>query len=68
MTNSRKLKARMLEKGISRNTLSKALNISLTSLSYKLNNKRQFTASEICTICDILAIPSAEISEYFFNK
>jgi len=44
-----------------------ALGISRASLSLKLNNGSEFTASEIRKACELLDIPVAEIGDYFFT-
>ena len=44
--------------------IAKKLNISYQSLSYKINNKTDFKASEIQTLCDILKITDKD--QYFF--
>lgn len=54
-----------MEKGIDRKVIAKKLGISLTSLSYKLNNKTQFKASEIQVLSEILEI-NYEKDKYFF--
>ena len=64
MTNTKLLKAKMVEKGYTLATLSKKIGISRTSMSYKINGKREFTAKEIYSICLTLNITNKEI--YFF--
>lgn len=66
MTNSLKLKGRIIEKGYTITTLSKEIGISYTSLSYKINNKREFNQREITFICNVLDIKDSERSSYFF--
>lgn len=66
MTNSLKLKGRIIEKGYTITTLSKEIGISYTSLSYKINNKREFNQREITSICNLLDIKDSERSSYFF--
>ena len=48
-------------------TFAKALGMSKTSLSMKLNGKGDFTQSEIMKACNLLDIPNEEINVYFFN-
>ena len=45
-----------------------ALGISKASISAKLNNKVDFTQSEIRKSIILLKIPENEVSLYFFNK
>lgn len=66
MTNSLKLKARILEKGFTFQKLAKEIGISYQSMSYKINNKREFNQTEIFNICRILEIDENERSAYFF--
>lgn len=65
MTNTLKLKALMVEKGFTQEQLAKKLGISEQSLNYKINNKREFKASEITIMIDLLKITN--VSEIFFN-
>lgn len=66
MTNSLKLKARIIEKGYTLTTLAKLIGISYQSMSYKVNNKREFNQTEISSICSALDIKDRERSAYFF--
>lgn len=63
-TNTRKLKAKMVECGVSASELSQIIGISRQSFSMKLNNKADFRATEIKTICDVLRID--DVTPYFF--
>jgi DNA-binding helix-turn-helix protein len=67
MTDTKKLKARMVENGILLDTLAKKVGISRASLSYKINNKRQFSAEEIRDISSELQLKSEEIQQIFLN-
>ncbi len=66
MTNTNKLKARIIEKGYTQEEIAKKLGRSIASLNYKLNNRREFTANEFLAICKILSIEDP--FEYFFVK
>ena len=68
MTNTNKLKAIMVERGYTQERLANALEISPTTLNYKLNNKREFLASEISKITHLLLIDSEQVSDIFFNE
>ena len=46
----------------------KAMGISKSGLSAKLNNRRDFTSDEIVKACKLLEIPAAEIPLYFFQE
>lgn len=62
-----KLKVRIRRYYGSQEEFSKSLNLSATSLNYKLNNKRCFTQEEIYTMIERLDIKKLEIKEYFFT-
>ena len=66
MTNTGKLKAKLLEKGYTIQKIANEIGISYQSFSYKLNNKREFVASEIDKLCKILDISDKDA--YFFTK
>lgn len=65
--NYQKLKGRMVEKMESQETLARKMNISKTTINFKLNNKIPFKQDDIIIVSDILEIPKSEISEYFFT-
>lgn len=64
MTNTKKLKARLVEKGMSQTEAAKAIGISYQSFNNKLRNALEFKASEIEKLCDILDISDKDA--YFF--
>lgn len=66
MTNSLKLKGRIIEKGYTLARLAKKIGISYQSMSYKVNNKREFNQTEISAICSALDIEDDKRSAYFF--
>lgn len=68
MTNTKKLKARMVEYGFTQKPIAKRLGISTQSFNYKLNGKLQFKGNEIAILCEILNIESNDIPEYFFVR
>lgn len=65
--NVNKLKARMVEKGITGQTLAKLMNLSEATIYDKLNNKIEFKRSEIERLCELLTIPAENIVDYFFS-
>ncbi|MCE5342637.1 MAG: helix-turn-helix domain-containing protein [Eubacteriales bacterium] len=65
MTNTLKLRALMLEKGFTQGQLAKTLGISEQAMNQKINNKREFKASEIATLLEVLSVEN--IGEVFFN-
>ena len=66
MVDSLKLKAAMLAQGITAEVLADNIGISQQSLSYKINNKREFKATEIKKICDILSLSLQDRELIFF--
>lgn len=64
MTNTNLLKGKIMEKGLTIQSLANKVGISHTSMSYKINNKRCFTATEIYNISSILGITNKD--KYFF--
>lgn len=63
-----KLKGRIKEKVNTQEKFAKELNISVPSLIKKLNNKSQFTQTEINKARTILDIPNADLNIYFFSE
>ena len=45
----------------------KAMDLSKTTLSYKLNGKTQWRQNDIIKACDLLNINDGEISHYFLK-
>lgn len=68
MTNTLRLKAMMMEKGLTQEQLAKRLNISEQTMNYKINNKREFKASEIQALTKILDIPNVDVDGIFFAR
>ena len=64
--NYAKLLGKIRECGFTQATLAKAIGISKSTLSAKLNNLNWFTTSEIIAICDALNIAHKDIPLYFF--
>lgn len=60
-----RLKGRMAEMGMNMSAMANALGISRTSFSLKMNGKREFTLTELRTICKVLNITDAD--PYFFD-
>lgn len=61
------LKAKMLINNDTGIELSKALDISETTLSAKLNGKSEFTRSEIAKIKERYKLTATEVDNIFFN-
>lgn len=60
MTNSIMLQHKIIDANINKKELAQSLNISATALYSKLSNEREFKASEICKIKEILNLSDAE--------
>lgn len=68
MTNGRFLKAAIIKNGYTAGTLADSIGLSRQSMSYKLNNKRKFTANEISVISEKLNLSLEEKEEIFFGN
>lgn len=66
MTDTVEFKIALVKIGMSMNELAKKIGISRTSLSYKVNNKVEFTAKEIHAIRNCLNLTEAEMNKIFF--
>lgn len=65
----RELKGRIIARYGNCGNFAKAINMSRSQISDRLNNKIQFRPEEIYIICapDVLDIPEAEIGRYFLT-
>lgn len=63
-----KLKGRIIEKNFTMEEIAKAIKISKTSFSYKINNIRDFNLREVDALIKQLDIPAEEIENYFFKQ
>ena len=61
-----KLLGRIKEYGFTQKRIASEIGISVSTLSFKLNNKAFFTQNEIRKICVLLEIETAEVGVYFF--
>lgn len=64
MTNEKKLKALIVEKGFTQVMIAKMLGMSFQSLNNKLSNKTEFKSEEIKKLAAILKIKDKDV--YFF--
>ena len=62
-----KLLGRIKEFGFTQDKMASEIGVSVSTLSFKLNNKAFFSQKEIRKICDLLGIEIAEIGIYFFT-
>lgn len=60
------LKGRIRAKYKTQEAFATDMGMCIASLSKKLNNRTEWTRSEIEKACDLLGIPLTEVSTYFF--
>lgn len=68
MTNKEEFRVALIKARMTMADLAKAIGISSASLSYKVNNKRDFMASEIKKIADLLRLTPEESTKIFFAE
>ncbi len=61
-----KLRGKIVEKFGTQDKFAEAAKITPGTLSQKLNGKSDFTRLEILKWCELLEIPTQDISDYFF--
>lgn len=67
MTNTLKLKSAMEKSGLSQGLIAELLGISAQVLEAKVNGDREFMASEIRRLYDILNLTNQSVMEIFFQ-
>lgn len=66
MVNTRKVKARVIELGLTQKDIAKDMGLDYTALNLKLNNKRRLYIDEVGKLCKILKIGTKEdLHDYF---
>lgn len=68
MTNTSKLRGRIVEKGFTLESFSEAVGMTRQTLRHRLDGTREFKVSEIQRSCEVLSISRDEIGDYFFAK
>ena len=68
MTNTAKLKAKIVEKGMVQEEIAQALGMTIATFNYKVNNKREFKASEIKKLSEHLCLTVEEVNTIFFAE
>lgn len=68
MVNTLKLKARMVEFGLTQKDISKVLNIAPSTVSLKINNVRPMCLNEADILANTLKINTMQFGEYFFSS
>lgn len=66
MTDTKLLKAKLLLKDMTIESLAKAIGMSCAALSYKINNRRDFSISEVAKIRNVLGLNPEECDRIFF--
>lgn len=66
MTNTAKLKAVIVEKGMLQEQVAMQLGMTSATFNYKVNNKTEFKASEIKKLSEILKLTDDEVIAIFF--
>ena len=66
MTNTNELRAAITRKGMTQEQVADILKISVPTMNYKVNNKREFKATEIKALIDLLEIPEDKVNMIFF--
>lgn len=65
--NLKKIKGRVIEKGLTLQQLAPMVELSEGSVYDKFNGKCSFKREDIEKLCKVLEIPKEEIAEYFFD-
>ena len=68
MTNTKKLQGKMREKNLTILILSRKMGLSPTGLFNKIHNRREFLASEIFKMGEILGITDVEMRDIFYGE
>ena len=68
MTNTLKLKAVILERGFTQEQIAEMLGMTIATFNYKVNNKREFKASEIKKLSEHLCLTAEEVNAIFFAE
>ena len=68
MTNTNKLKARIVEKGFTMESLAQAVNLSCPTIRRKINGKQDFRVSGIKAFCRALSLDLTDVPAYFFSE
>lgn len=68
MAKTNKLKALIVEQGLTQNKVAKAIGIDKTTLSRKINNSTPFTIEEAKQIAKLLKMSGEQATEIFFDQ
>ena len=67
MTDTNKLKGKIVENGFTITSLAKKIKTSKTTLSQKVNNKIKFSQTDMRTLSKVLCLTGDEIKDIFLN-
>ena len=68
MVNALKIKARIVELGLTQKDVAKELKLATPTVNQKINNVRSMNLDEAFKLSKILKIDVAEFPKYFFNQ
>lgn len=68
MTKTLELKALLIRQNLNQEQVAKELGITVPTFNYKLNNKKEFKASEIKKLSEILQMTAEEVNNIFFAE
>jgi transcriptional regulator with XRE-family HTH domain len=68
MVNTNKIRARLVELGLTQEDLAKAIGIAPCTVNQKLNNIRPMKLREANIIAEVLEIEDADFRAYFFAE
>jgi transcriptional regulator with XRE-family HTH domain len=68
MINSQKIKARIIELGLTQEGVAKRIKMSQSSLNCKINNVRPMTTTDAENLCSVLKISDNDFGDYFFYR
>lgn len=68
MPNSRKLKARIFEKGLTIGAIAREMGLTAYTLGRKISGKSPMTLAEARKLMSILEIDESEFGDYFFTN
>lgn len=67
MVNSRKIKGRLVELGLTQKDVAEKIGVAQPTVNQKINNIRPMDLQEAEAIADLLKISPGEFVEYFFT-
>jgi plasmid maintenance system antidote protein VapI len=67
MINTVELNVAIMRRGLTKKKVAEILEISESSLQYKINNKREFKVSEIVKLQNMLGLSVAETNDIFLQ-